>query len=149
MTGAPSNQRIEAPTAKDVDLIARQLMHAEALVREITGAELSGRLADLPLIQRVLDSGVVEPEATCSLQALGMAFGKVFVDNVPDDDFWMVEDEYGRDPALRYKDTTLLVFPQTMISKRIEDGEGVDVSQLFVGLRERVEEIRAENYPGV
>jgi hypothetical protein len=60
----------------------------------------------------------------------------------------MVEDEYGRDPALRYKDTTLLVFPQTMISKRIEDGEGVDVRELFDGLRERVEEIRAENHPG-
>ena len=149
MTGDPANQCIEAPTAEDVDLIARQLMHAEALVREITGAELSGRLADLPLIQRVLDSGVVEPESTYSLQALGMAFGKVFVDNVPDYDFWMVEDEYGRDPALRYKDTTLLVFPQTMISKRIEDGEGVDVRELFVRLRERVEEIRARNYPGV
>jgi hypothetical protein len=148
MSAAPANQRIEAPTAEDVDKIARQMMHAGALVHEITGSELSGRLADLPLIQRVLDSGLVEPEATYSLHALGMAFGKVFVDNVPDYDFWMVEDEYGRDPALRYKDTTLLVFPQTMISKRIEDGEGVDVRELFDGLRERVEEIRAENHPG-
>ena len=59
----------------------------------------------------------------------------------------MVEDAYGRDPAIRYKATTLLAFPRTMISKRVEDGEAVDVRALFDGLRERLEQIRAENYP--
>jgi hypothetical protein len=62
-------------------------------------------------------------------------------------DWWMVEDEYGRDPAIRYKETTLLVFPQTMISKRVEDGVPVDVQDMYNGLCERLEEIRVENYP--
>lgn len=61
----------------------------------------------------------------------------------------MVEDEYGRDPAIRYKETTLLVFPQTMISKRVEAGEAVDVRVMYEGLCKQLEEIRAENYPGV
>jgi hypothetical protein len=35
------------------------------------------------------------------LQALGIAFGKVFVENNEFYDWWMVEDEFGRDPAIR------------------------------------------------
>jgi len=43
----------------------------------------------------------------------------------------MVEDEFGRDPALLITDDPVLVFPVTMISKRIEDDETVDVAALL------------------
>jgi hypothetical protein len=56
----------------------------------------------------------------------------------------MVEDEYGRDPAIRYKESTLLVFPMTMISKRVEDGEHVDVNELFNGLAKQLAELIQE-----
>ena len=52
----------------------------------------------------------------------------------------MVEDEFGRDPAIRYKETTLLLFPLTMISKRIEDGELVNVMAIYEGLEEHVQD---------
>lgn len=139
-------QRIEAPTSEDVDRIAQQLVHAAQVVVQVTGCRLAGSTSDLGLLQRVLDSNLLEPEATYSLQALGVVFGKVFVENNEHYDWWMVEDEYGRDPAIRYKETTLLVFPQTMISKRIEDGEAVDVQAMYEGLCEQLEEIRTENY---
>jgi hypothetical protein len=42
-----------------------------------------------------------------------------------------VEDEHGRDPALRDEETSIVAFPMTTISKRIESGETVDVKQLF------------------
>jgi hypothetical protein len=37
----------------------------------------------------------VEREATYTLQALGLAFGRVFLTENPGYDWWMVEDEYG------------------------------------------------------
>ena len=43
----------------------------------------------------------------------------------------MVTDEHCSDPAIRLPGTTVLVFPLTMISKRIERGEIVDVDALF------------------
>lgn len=49
----------------------------------------------------------------------------------------MVEDEYGRDPAIRYKRSSLLAFPRTMLSKRVEDGESVNVVELYDGLTRR------------
>jgi hypothetical protein len=53
----------------------------------------------------------------------------------------MVEDAYGRDPAIRFKQTRLLAIPRTMISKRIEDGESVSVADLFDGLAARLKEL--------
>ncbi len=142
------SQTIEAPAEADVERIAQQIVHAQQLVEQVTGKRLTGGLADLALLQATLDAGLVEPEATWSLQALGMAFGKVFVENNEGYDWWMVEDEYGRDPAVRYGETTLLVFPQTMISKRVEDGEAVAMRELYDGLRETLDEVRAGHYPG-
>jgi hypothetical protein len=60
----------------------------------------------------------------------------------------MVEDQYGRDPAIRYKESSLLVFPMTMISKRVEDGEAFDVSELFDGLAKQLAELIQEGVDG-
>jgi hypothetical protein len=60
----------------------------------------------------------------------------------------MVEDEYGRDPAIRYKETSLLVFPMTMISKRVEDGEELNVIELFDGLAKQLAELIDEGVYG-
>jgi hypothetical protein len=47
-----------------------------------------------------------------------------------------VTDEYGTDPTLRYESTSLQVNAMTMISKRIEDGEAVDVASLAAWLED-------------
>ena len=140
-------QRIETPTEEDVDYIARMLIYAGEITEEITGNGLVGELEDLDTLQRVIDSKSIERESTQVLHALGLAFGKVFVNQSPGYDWWMVEDDYGRDPTIRYKETTLMVFPQTIISKRVEDGEEIDVKKMYYSLRDQLESIRVENFP--
>ena len=55
-----------------------------------------------------------------------------------------VEDETDTDPALQFQDTSLIIFPLTMISKRIERGETVDIYDLYESLKEKVKEIISE-----
>ncbi len=87
---------------------------------------------DFPFLQKVIDEKVFRSDQTYELQCLGIALGQIFAAETPLR--WvMVEDEYGRDPALQYPDTTLRVFPLTMISKRVEQGREVDVADLFRG----------------
>jgi hypothetical protein len=136
-----SDQRIEAPNESDIDDIARALIHADHVINEALGSKLNGSRADLMLIQKLLDAGTVEREATYTLQALGLAFGKVFIEENADYDWWMVQDEFGRDPAIRYKRSSLLAYPRTMLSKRLEDGEPVNVTELFDGLCRKMEEL--------
>jgi hypothetical protein len=139
-------QKIEAPTEDEFTYVAQMLIHAECITKEIIGEVFDGSIEDLNKLQRIIDSKQIEPESTQSLQSLGLVFGKVFLLNNEGFDWWAVEDEYGRDICVRYKETTLLTFPQTMISKRIEDGKIVDINDMYFGLVETVEELIEENY---
>jgi hypothetical protein len=56
----------------------------------------------------------------------------------------MVEDEHGASPCLVLSETSIVLFPQTMISKRVERGEQVDVLALFNAIAAGVEEARAQ-----
>jgi len=51
-----------------------------------------------------------------------------------------INDEYGSDPTIRYRNTTLCVSTLTAISKRVEDGEEVDVADLFRAFQDGIQE---------
>ena len=77
---------------------------------------------------------------TNKLQCLGITLGDALAQDLGME--WvMVEDENGRDPAIRFPGTTVIVFPLTMISKRIEDGEPVNVADLFSRVSARIREL--------
>jgi Domain of unknown function (DUF3806) len=133
------SQIIESPNESDIARFTRQLVYANELVERATGSPLLGEASDLALIHATLAAMVVAPEDTASLNALGLAFGQVLVRNNEFYDWCMVEDQFGRDPAIRYKETSLLVFPQTMISMRVENGQRVAVREMYEDLRRRLE----------
>lgn len=100
----------------------------------------------LGTLRALLKAEVFAPEQTYELQSMGIVFGDVFVQQMGF--HWIiVEDEHGRDPAITYQDTRVLLFPLTMISKRIERGEAVDVFDLYNGVaalaQEKIDAARA------
>jgi len=96
---------------------------------------------DFPLLQKLMDEKALRPDQTYELQCLGIALGQVLTAETPLR--WvMVEDEYGRDPALQYPDTTIILFPLTMISKRVEQGREVDVADIFRGILDLVRQTK-------
>ena len=97
----------------------------------------------LRLLDTILTERWIEPDETLKLQCLGVTFGDALVQGAGLS--WiMVEDEFGRDPALELPGTSILLFPLTMISKRIENGEEVDVRAMYSGVRERLKEFAAD-----
>lgn len=97
----------------------------------------------LHLLDVVLKSDWIEKHETAKLQSLGITFGDVIVQDMNFE--WIeVEDEKGITPALRLPDTTLIIFPMTMISKRIERDESVDIYELYMALKEDVNRIKLE-----
>lgn len=88
---------------------------------------IEGKLA---LLDAILANGWVQTSETVKLQSLGIAFGDALVQKLGLR--WVtVEDEYGRDPALKLDGTSIVTFPLTAISKRAERGERIDVHALF------------------
>jgi hypothetical protein len=84
----------------------------------------------LKLLDAILSNGWVPASETVKLQSLGITFGDALAQRLGLR--WVtVEDEYGRDPALKLEGTSVLTFPLTAISKRVELGDTVDVYALF------------------
>jgi hypothetical protein len=92
---------------------------------------------DLPVLQHLLDDRVFTKTQTYELQCLGVVLGDVMASELPLK--WvMITDEYGTDPTLRFKNTTVQINALTMISKRIEKGETVDVTLLLDMTRQQL-----------
>lgn len=97
----------------------------------------------LELLETILRNRWISNHEKLKLQCLGIAFGDALAQETGME--WItVEDEYGRDPALVLEGTSIIVFPLTSISKRIEAGEMVDVHELFASACASIRELRNE-----
>jgi hypothetical protein len=117
----------------------RSVVASAAKLRYGTTA-LTKTKADLPVLQKLIDDKAFNKHQTYELQCLGVVFGDVLATELPLR--WvMITDEYGTDPTLRYKQTSLTINALTMISKRIERGETVSLSELLRNTREEVSKL--------
>ena len=100
------------------------------LTERYFGSSLSGQpTIDLPLLQRLLDQKLVQPEQSEQLQAMGIVLGELLAQS--DNLRWVrYLDKYGVSRALQHRDGSI-VFPITMIARRFEVGASTDVSALY------------------
>jgi hypothetical protein len=124
------------PEREDIRRLAQQVVVVSQFARQLGLPELSGTESDLAVIQAILDSGEIDHDQTYELQCLGIAFGRVLVSASDGLEWAIVHDEYGSDPTLRYRDTSVCLNVLTTISKRVEDGQDVNVRELFEGLQD-------------
>ena len=138
----PPDQKIMALTEAD----RQELRDRRAVVERFLGDEDSKRkygtaAGKLGTVRAVLQAGLFDRDQTYELQCLGVILGDAFVQELRME--WvMVDDPDGRDPAVRMPNTTIILFPLTMLSKRIERGEQLDVFQLFNGLAAEIEDLQ-------
>lgn len=130
------NQKIEPLSETELELLAE---YRSWLFGHFDDSrhyeELSFKLA---LIQTIIENKWVTKEETFKLQALGVCFGDALEQEMQELSWVTVDDEFGRDPALRWLNTNTLVFPRTAVSKRIEDGVDVDIYEMFSGFQKAI-----------
>jgi hypothetical protein len=129
--GKMAEQSITLPTPGDIARLSTQRAVVEAYLtpedRETKYRKAAGKLG---LLRALLEAKVFKPDQTYELQCMGIVLGDAFVEELGLE--WViVEDEFGRDPAVRLPGTSTLLFPLTMISKRVETGKEIDVFDIF------------------
>jgi Domain of unknown function (DUF3806) len=130
------NQKIEPLNETDLELLAE---YRNWLFGHFDDSQQYAELSfKLTLIQTILDNKWVSKEETFKLQALGICFGDALEQEMKGLSWVAVDDEYGRDPALRWLNTNTLVFPRTAVSKRVEDDIEVDIYELFSGFQKAI-----------
>jgi hypothetical protein len=105
-------------------------------------ASLDGKLR---LLDTILRENWIGRDETSKLQNLGVAFGDSLVQRLGME-WLMVEDEYGRTASVCFPGTKLMAHPLTAISKRIEDGDEVDIYDLFDGFCERLTDLKTKGW---
>jgi hypothetical protein len=141
--GPNMDQKVEPLAPDDVVHIERQRAwvrgHYEPDAQHHYGS-VEGKLR---LLDGILRSNFIAPSETWKLQSLGITFGDALAQQIGLS--WVaIEDEHGRDPALQYANTSLIVFPLTMISKRVERGDSFDVYELFEGICQTIAHAKSE-----
>jgi len=137
-------QKVTALTDEDQQRLTEQRAVVERYLKnEDSRNKYQTPAGKLGTIRAILQADVFKSTQTYELQCLGIVLGDTFVQELGME--WvMVEDEYGRDPAVRIPETSIILFPLTMISKRIEQGEEVDVFALFNGVVAEVDELKSK-----
>lgn len=83
------------------------------------------------LIRELLAKGFAQPDEVLKLQSLGILFGDALAQEIPLLSWKRVTDRFGRSPALVFGNTALVVYPVSIIQKRVQRGEVFDAIELF------------------
>ena len=123
------------------DLEQQREIVADVLREQYDTYSLPCLKSDFGSLQRLLDDRLFTPDQAHEWCCVGVVFGDVLASELGLE--WITcNDEFGVEAALRYGETSVLVFPRTMILKRLERGESVDLGTLFDALSEGIEELR-------
>lgn len=135
--------RTEPLSEIDRQYMADQHEAINALARSHFGRQLNGTKAnDLPILQRLLDDGVVGRDQVALLQGMGMVLGELL--RQEHGLTWVVyRDAVGRSRSLQVpgynKD---FIFPVTRISRLVTVGADVDVAFIYRELEQSIDDIR-------
>ena len=122
--------RVDALTPLDQQYMDQQRQMVRDLSLRQLGSSCCDSRAELPLMQRLLDTGVIRSDQRRELQALGIVLGDLLAEDLGLR--WVIyEDDLGRSRALRLGDTDNFLFPVTMISRRREAGNEETVQQIY------------------
>lgn len=134
------NQNIFEPRYSDFDDINQRISQILNIKEEeIDTYHRSDKT--MSFIQKMIDEKVFQMENTYELHSLGIALGDYIQYKYNDFHWAVIRDEYGRDIYLQYKTLALTIFPMTMISKRVEDGDKINVAELVSNLLEKINEL--------
>lgn len=135
--------RTEALSPIDRQYMREQRDRIDELARRHFGRQLNGTTAnDFQVLQRLLDDGIVGPDQTLELQAMGLILGELLKSAYGLN--WIVYfDQYGRSRSLQVpgKDKEF-IFPATQVSRKAEVGIRVDIAKVYAELEAAVTIIR-------
>lgn len=102
----------------------------DLMIRRLGIVTIKQDMSDLKKIQQAVDRKIIRNDDVEQWQALGVVFGDVLSQELGL--HWIsYKDELGVSKALRWKKTDNYVFPVTMLSKRVQFREKIDVFAIF------------------
>lgn len=119
------------PTEADIDYLALRWLALGRYAWEQLGREFVKSERDLDVLQLLADAYVGDKAPDTLSESLGVGLGRTVIACIPGFDWTVVDDEFGRDIALRFGATSLVANVIGMVVKRFESGEHIDFRALY------------------
>lgn len=96
---------------------------------------------DIDNLQKVVDSGKFNKNQRSAWESFGIAFGTILVNEMDGMEWVTVIDGAKEFPALRFADSSLMVYPMSLIWNEVRNGEKVNLKEEFESIKAEVEKI--------
>ena len=96
---------------------------------------------DIDNLQKVVDSGKFNKNQRSAWESFGIAFGTILVNEMDGMEWVTVIDGAKEFPALRFADSSLMVYPMSLIWNKVRNGEKVNLKEEFESIKAEVEKI--------
>ncbi len=123
---------ISSLSARDLEVLdSKRAMVIEIAKSSDTRHDLDGTTDQvLSILQELLDEGAVAKRQPEGLQAMGVVLGDLYA-RKPDLKWISYEDDVGKSLAIQIANTDNVLFPVTMISRLVEAGIKVNVTDIY------------------
>ena len=106
------------------------------LTKDFTGTE-----ADLENLHKVIDSGRFNPKQRQAWESFGTAFGVILVNEMDGMEWVTVIDGQKESPALRFRDSKVMLNPISLIWDKAKSGQPCDLKAEFERIKNEVEAV--------
>ena len=103
--------------------------------------DFTGTAADLENLQKVIDSGRFNPKQRQAWESFGTAFGVILVNEMDGMEWVTVIDGQKESPALRFRDSKVMVNPISLIWDKAKSGQPCDLKAEFERIKNEVEAV--------
>lgn len=112
---------------------------AVSTVKKQLTKDFTGTAADLENLQKVIDSGRFNPKQRQAWESFGTAFGVILVNEMDGMEWVTVIDGQKESPALRFRDSKVMVNPISLIWDKAKSGQPCDLKVEFERIKNEVE----------
>ena len=132
-------QKIHSLSKNDEHLLQRHRHSVMQYLDAVSLEKYTAASGKLGTIRALLMAKPQSEHQDHELISMGVVLGDAFVQDMGF--HWIVVlDDVGRELALRFQDTSVILFPTHMIAKRVWRGEAVDIFDLYNGVASLAEE---------
>lgn len=114
---------------------------ASSTVKKQLKKDFTSVADDIAKLQQIIDGDTLNPRQRDVWESLGIAFGTILVNEIDGMDWVTVIDGKQEYPALRFRDTDLLVYPRQLIWGKMKDGRSCDLQKEFESIKDQVEHL--------
>ena len=114
---------------------------AVSTVKKQLTKDFTGTSADLENLQKVIDSGRFNPKQRQAWESFGTAFGVILVNEMDGMEWVTVIDGQKESPALRFRDSKVMVNPISLIWNKAKSGQPCDLKAEFEQIKNEVEAV--------